>query len=50
MDALKKMQKAGDISEDEQKVLADDVQKLTDQMVKRVDEALKSKEEDIMQV
>lgn len=50
MDALKKMQKAGDISEDEQKVLADDVQKLTDSMIKRVDDALKSKEEEIMQV
>lgn len=50
MDSLKKMQKAGDISEDEQKVFADDVQKLTDQYIKRVDEALKSKEEEIMQV
>lgn len=50
MDALKKMQKAGDISEDEQKVLSDDVQKLTDQMIKKVDDALKSKEEEIMQV
>ncbi len=50
MDALKKMQKAGDISEDEQKVYADDVQKLTDAMVKKVDEALKHKEEEIMQV
>ena len=50
MEALKKMQKAGDISEDDQKVLADDVQKLTDEMIKRVDEALKTKEEEIMQV
>jgi ribosome recycling factor len=50
MDALKKMQKNGDISEDEQKVLADDVQKLTDKMIHRVDDALKSKEEEIMQV
>ncbi len=50
MDSLKKMQKAGDISEDEQKVFSDDVQKLTDQYIKRVDEALKAKEEEIMQV
>ncbi len=50
MEALKKMQKAGDLSEDEQKLLADDVQKLTDKMIKRVDEALKGKEEEIMQV
>ena len=45
MDSLKKMQKAGDISEDEQKVFSEDVQKLTDQYIKRVDEALKAKEE-----
>ena len=50
MDTLKKMQKQGDISEDELKVFSDDVQKLTDTMVKRVDEALKAKEEEIMQV
>lgn len=50
MDSLKKMQKAGDISEDEQKIFSDDVQKLTDQYIKRVDEALKAKEEEIMQV
>ncbi|MAP95786.1 MAG: ribosome recycling factor [Ponticaulis sp.] len=50
MDALKKMQKNGDISEDEQKLFSDDVQKLTDTYVKRIDEALKSKEEEIMQV
>lgn len=50
MDTLKKMQKAGDISEDELKAFSDDVQKLTDKMVKRVDEALAAKEEEIMQV
>ena len=50
MDSLKKMQKAGDISEDEQKVFSEDVQKLTDQYIKPVDEALKAKEEEIMQV
>ncbi len=50
MDSLKKMNKAGDITEDEQKVFSDDVQKLTDQYIKRVDEALKAKEEEIMQV
>ena len=50
METLKKMQKKGDISEDELKAFSDDVQKLTDMMVKRVDEALKTKEEEIMQV
>lgn len=50
MDALKKLQKAGDISEDDQKSLSDDVQALTDKMVKKVDDSLKAKEEEIMQV
>ena len=50
MDTLKKMEKAGDISKDEQKAFEDDVQKLTDKMVKKIDEGLKTKEEEIMQV
>ena len=50
MDALKKMEKDGDISKDEQKSFEADVQKLTDQFVTRVDEALKLKEAEIMQV
>ncbi|MEM6410013.1 MAG: ribosome recycling factor [Pseudomonadota bacterium] len=50
MDGLKKMEKDGDISQDEQKTLESDVQKLTDDFVTRIDEALKSKEAEIMQV
>ena len=50
MDGLKKMEKDGEISEDEQRSLSDEVQKLTDSYVSRVDEALKSKEAEIMQV
>ena len=50
MDALKKMEKDGDISEDEQRSLSDEVQKLTDSFVGKVDEALKNKEAEIMQV
>lgn len=50
MEVLKKMEKAGDISQDDHKVLADDVQKLTDDFIKRVDDLLKGKEEEIMQV
>ena len=50
MDALKKAQKAGDISEDEQKALSEQVQKLTDQHIQRIDDALKAKEEEIMRV
>ncbi len=50
MDSLKKMEKDGEISEDEQRGLVDEVQKLTDVYVKKVDETLKAKEAEIMQV
>ena len=50
MDALKKMEKDGDLSEDEHKMFADDVQKLTDTAIKGIDESLKTKQEEIMQV
>jgi ribosome recycling factor len=47
---LKKAEKAGDISQDEQKKMETEVQKDTDAAIKRVDEALRSKEAEIMQV
>ncbi len=50
MDSLKKMEKENDISEDEQKRLSDDVQKLTDSQIKVVDQRLVDKEKDIMTV
>lgn len=50
MDELKKMEKDGDISEDEHKRLSDEVQKLTDEMIKKIDTMLSDKEEDIMTV
>lgn len=50
MDALKKMEKDGDISEDDQRGMSDDVQKLTDAHIAKIDEALKVKEAEIMQV
>ena len=50
MDALKKMEKDGDISKDEQKGLETDVQKLTDEYINKIDDALKAKEAEIMQV
>ena len=49
-DDLKKAEKAGDISQDEQKKLETDVQKETDAAIKRIDETLKTKEQEIMQV
>ncbi|MEM9668607.1 MAG: ribosome recycling factor [Pseudomonadota bacterium] len=50
MDGLKKMEKDGEISQDEQKSLENDVQRLTDGFITRIDEALKTKEVEIMQV
>ena len=50
LDATKKMEKNGEVSEDEQRGLADEIQKLTDLFVKKVDEVMKAKEAEIMQV
>ncbi len=50
MDTLKKLQKDSAISEDDQKKFGEDVQKATDTVIGLVDEALKAKCEEIMQV
>ncbi|WP_242018810.1 ribosome recycling factor [Phaeovibrio sulfidiphilus] len=50
MDQLRKLEKDGLISEDEQRKFSTDVQKLTDDMIRAVDEALGVKEQEIMQV
>ena len=50
MEALKKSEKDGDISEDEHRRLSDEVQKVTDTHIKKIDENLASKQKDIMQV
>ena len=47
---LKKAEKAGEISQDEQKKMETEDQKDTDAAIKRVDEALRTKEVEIMQV
>ena len=49
-DDLKKAEKASEISQDEQKKMEADVQKDTDAAIKRIDETLKMKEQEIMQV
>jgi ribosome recycling factor len=49
-DDLKKAEKDGAINQDEHKRMEADVQKLTDEAIKRVDEALKTKEQEIMHV
>ena len=50
MDKAKKMEKDSEISQDEQKALADKIQKLTDSYIKQIDDQLAQKETDIMQV
>jgi ribosome recycling factor len=50
MDKLKRQEKDGEISQDEQRAWGDDLQKLTDGFIKGIDEALASKETEIMQV
>ena len=50
MESLKKQEKDGKISEDEHRGLHDQMQKLTDEHVKKVDDALGAKEKEIMQV
>jgi ribosome recycling factor len=50
MDKLKRQEKDGEISQDEQRAWGDDLQKLTDGFIKQIDEALASKETEIMQV
>ena len=50
MDKLKRMERDGDLSQDEQRAWGDDLQKLTDECIKEMDEALAAKEKEIMQV
>ncbi|MDE2486766.1 MAG: ribosome recycling factor [Alphaproteobacteria bacterium] len=49
-DDLKKAEKDGAINQDEHKRLETEVQKITDEAIKRIDEALKTKEQEIMHV
>ncbi len=50
MDDLKHMEKDHEISQDEHHMWGEEIQKLTDEMIAKIDEALAAKEEDIMQV
>ena len=50
MDEIKKEQKNGDISEDEQKTLSEKIQKLTDETIKKMDDSLAHKEKEITTV
>ncbi len=50
MDKLKRMERDGDISQDEQHEWGGEIQHLTDDMIKKIDEALAVKEKEILQV
>jgi ribosome recycling factor len=50
MDSLKKAEKDGDISQDDSRVHADKIQKMTDEAISDVDRLLAEKEKEIMQV
>ncbi len=50
MDSVKKMEKDGEISEDNLRRYCDEIQKLTDEFIKEIDNALAAKEKDIMTV
>ncbi|NRA65588.1 MAG: ribosome recycling factor [Pseudobacteriovorax sp.] len=49
-DEAKKAEKAKEITEDENKSLQQDIQKLTDQYTKKVDERVSNKEKEVMKV
>lgn len=50
MDSIKKMEKAGDISEDDLKQGEEKIQKITDKMIEKVDKAIEAKTKEIMTV
>ena len=49
-DDLKKLQKNSEITEDDQRGYSDDIQKLTDSNIAKIDEMAKDKEKEIMEV
>ena len=50
LDDIKKLKKDNLISEDEEKRFENEIQKLTDDAIKKIDEAFSAKEKDILQV
>jgi ribosome recycling factor len=49
-ETIKKMEKAGEISEDDQEAAEDKIQKLTDKMIAKIDKAVEAKTQEIMTV
>ena len=50
VDAIKKLEKASEITEDDRKNLEDQIQKLTDKFIKEVDKSVEDKTKEIMTV
>ena len=50
MDAFKKQEKKGEITEDDMKGIEKDIQKLTDQFTKRIEDEAKAKEKEILAI
>lgn len=50
METLKKMEKDGDIGQDDSRQMSDRVQKMTDETISEIDRTLSAKEAEIMQV
>src|SRR5579863_1432772 len=50
VEALRRLEKDGDISQDEHRKVEKDVQQLTDDHIKRIDETLAQKDKEILQV
>ena len=50
VESLRKLEKDGDISQDEQRRVQNDIQRLTDDHIKRIDETLAQKDKEILQV
>ena len=49
-DAVKKLEKNGDISEDESRRVQEEIQEQTNKFIEQIDELLKAKEKEIMEV
>ena len=49
-DKVKKLEKAGDYTEDDRKEALDDIQKMVDQAIKDIDDIVAAKEAEIMEV
>ncbi|MBQ6400899.1 MAG: ribosome recycling factor [Firmicutes bacterium] len=49
-DKVRKLEKAGEYTEDDRKELLDDIQKVTDEAIKAIDDIVADKEKEIMEV